>query len=100
MYRSRGSSVSIVTGLWAGRHRGFESRQGQEVFSRIIQTDSGVHLATYSMGAGVLAWCKRLEGEVDSSPSSADVKNDRSYTATPPIYLNAVDRASCTVSDI
>jgi hypothetical protein len=100
MYRSRGSSVGIATGLWAGRYRGFESRQGQEVFSRIIETDSGVHLASYSMGTGVIAWCKRIEGEVDSSPSSADVKSAWSCTATPPIYLNAVDRDSCTFSDI
>jgi len=100
MYRSRGSSVCIATGLWVGRYRGFESRQGQAVFSRIAQTDSGVHFASYSMGTGVLSWFKRLEGEVDSSPSSADVKNDWSCTAAPPIYLNAVDRDSCTFSDI
>ena len=76
MYRSRGSSVGIATGPWAGPYRGFKPRQGQEVFSKIIQTDSGVHVASCSMGTGVLAWCKRLEGEVDTSPSSADVKNE------------------------
>jgi hypothetical protein len=52
------------------------------------------------MGTGVLAWCKRLEGEVDSSPSSVEFKIDWSFTAIPPIYLNAVDRDSCTFSDI
>jgi len=52
------------------------------------------------MGTGVLAWCKRLEGEVDSSPYNAEVKIAWNCAATPPIHLNAVDRDSCTFSDI
>jgi hypothetical protein len=87
----------VTPGVGVG---GCESRQEQEVFSRSVKTDSWVHLAFYSMDTGVLAWCKRLEGEVDSSPSSVEFKIDWSFTAFPPIYLNAVDRDSCTFSDI
>jgi hypothetical protein len=50
---SRGSSVSIVTRLRTGR-LGFDSWQDLGLFSllRRLQTGSGAHPASYSMGIG------------------------------------------------
>ena len=54
----------------------------------IIQTCTGVHRACCSVGAAV----KRPGHEAGrSSMSSAEVKDDWSYTSTPPIRLHDVD---------
>jgi hypothetical protein len=45
------------------------------------------------MGTGVLSWDKAAGREADHSPSSsAEVKNEWSYTSTPLIFLHVVDR--------
>ena len=42
---------------------------------------------------------KRTGRDVDnSSPSSAEVKNEWSYTSTPPLYLHGLDRFNCTLN--
>jgi len=86
-YWSRVSSVSIETGLLAGR-RGFNSWQGQwwDFFLRHrVQTGSRAYLASYPMGTGGV---KRPGREVVClPPSSAEVKNAWSYTSTPPYCM-------------
>jgi hypothetical protein len=53
---SRGSSVSIVTRLRAGRP-GFDSRQEQEYLSlrHRVQTDSKAYPASYPVGSGAIS---------------------------------------------
>jgi hypothetical protein len=55
-------------------------------FSKIIQTGSGVHPPSYVVGTGPLSLgVRQLDHEADHSlPSSAEVTNERSYTATAP----------------
>jgi hypothetical protein len=75
---SRGSSVSIVTRLQAGRS-GFDSRQGR-VFSlrHRIQTDSGAHPASYSIGTGASFFrVKRPKREADHSPTLPHASSQR-----------------------
>jgi hypothetical protein len=56
---------------------------------RCVQTGSGAHSVTYSLGTRVpFPGVKRPEREADHLPSSAEVKNARSYTSTPPIRLH------------
>jgi hypothetical protein len=54
-----------------------------------VQTDSEAHPITHSMGIGVLPrGIKRPRREVDHSPpSSAEVKNEWSYTSTPTNFI-------------
>jgi len=60
---------------------------------QIIRTGSGAHLASSSMSNGIL-WPRC---EVDQSlPSSAKVKNEWSYTSTPPTCLHGMDRDNFT----
>jgi hypothetical protein len=88
VHKSRGNSASIVTRLRA-RRLGFDSRQEQQRSSLPyhVQTGSGAHPASYTMGTtypgggGGLKWPMR---EPDlSPPSSVEVKNAWSYTSTP-----------------
>jgi hypothetical protein len=57
-----------------------------------VQTGSGAHPATYSLGTRDSSLGIKLPGrETDhSSPSSAKVKNAWSYTSTPPVRLHGV----------
>jgi hypothetical protein len=57
-----------------------------------IQIDSGAHPASYPMGSsGFSLGVERPGREGDHShPSSAKVKNARSYTSTPPVRLHGV----------
>jgi hypothetical protein len=64
-----------------------------------VQTDSGAHPHCYSMGAGagVLSRGKQPEREVNhSSPTSAKVKKEWSYTCISPARLHGMDRESFT----
>jgi hypothetical protein len=70
----------------------FESRYGQE-FSlvRVVQTGSGVHLTSYSMGTGgSFPGVKRPRCEADHSPpTNAEVKKIWPYTSTAPYVFMA-----------
>jgi hypothetical protein len=59
---------------------------------RRVQTDSGVHPASYPLGARGSYLGVKLQGrETDNSPPcSAEVKNAWSYTSTPPLRLHGV----------
>lgn len=65
------------------------------LFSKTIQTDSGAHLASYSISTGV-KWPAH-EGD-HSPPCSPKVKHKWSSTSTPRIYLHGVDRDKFTFS--
>jgi hypothetical protein len=67
-------------------------------FSKIVQTVSGTHPASYSMCFVVLALGLKWPGhEVTHVPPSSDVaKNKWSYTSALPVYLHGVDRDNCT----
>jgi len=95
LIRCRGSSVSIVTRLRAGRP-GFTYRQGHwcDCFSSPPHPDRiwvpPSLLSNEYRGLLPGGWVKRLRRETDKSPpSSVEVKNVRSYTSTPPYVLMA-----------
>jgi hypothetical protein len=48
--RSQDSSVGIATGYELGSE--FESRLGKEFFLHVVQTGSGAHPSSYSIGTG------------------------------------------------
>jgi hypothetical protein len=87
---SRGSSVSKMSELPAGRP-GFNSRQGQKFF--LFATASRPTLGLTQPLTQWVLWAlslrvKWLERETNhSSPSSAEAKNARSYTSTPPYFF-------------
>jgi hypothetical protein len=57
------------------------------MFFKTVHKTSGAHPASHSMRAEVfLSRVKRSEPEVEHlSPSSAEIKNEWSYTPSPPI---------------
>jgi hypothetical protein len=75
---------------------GFEFRKVQEIFSllRNVQTGGGAYPTSYSMRTVVLPrQKKRRRRVVEHSPSSsAEVRNEWSYTSTAFIFLHGVDR--------
>jgi hypothetical protein len=77
---------------------GFETRQNARDFSlpQDILTGSGAHLTFYLPGAVAFALgVNRPVREADHSvPSSAEIKNEWSYTPTPPTCLHGVERGS------
>ena len=82
--RNRDSSVSIVTGIWAGRSgvRG--------AYSSILQNGLRVSFAPWMKGPG---------RDVDiSPPSSVKVKNEWSCTSLSPIRLHGVDKGNHLLS--
>jgi hypothetical protein len=98
-------SVHVFTGTGRSSHSDyamgldvpwFESRQRLEILSFPKLPD---HPASYSVGTEVLCRkVKRPGREANSShPSSAETKNDWSYTCIPPICLPGVDTENyCT----
>jgi hypothetical protein len=66
--------------------------------NKTVQTGSGAHPASYSVGTDALSPCVKWPGrEVDHIPtSSTDLKNEWSYTSTHPIRLHGVNRDSFT----
>jgi len=78
---------------------GFEFWKGQEISSypKKSQTGSGAHPASYSMSTRCLAGDKDRAWCWTFPPRSAGLKNEWSYTATPPICLHGVDKDNFTV---
>jgi hypothetical protein len=76
-FGSQGSSVSIVTRLWAGRSEvQFPIRARDFTPLKNAQTSSGANPAFSSVGTVVLSGIKQPGQEVDHPPSSsAKVKN-------------------------
>jgi hypothetical protein len=91
--KSRDGSVSIATRLWTGRS-GLRYPTGTGNFSlrHRLQTDSGAHSASYPVGTTCSFPGVKWPGlEADHSPpSNAEVKNERSYTSSPPPRLYGV----------
>ena len=87
------SSVSIVTGLWAGRY-GIRFLKGIRFFFLFqnIWKSYWAHPASCWVGTGAPGpLVKRLRHEVDySASSSAGVKNEWSYTSTPHTCLRGI----------
>ena len=78
----RDSSVGIAT-----RHEpngpGMESRWGAR-FSALIQTSSGSHIASCTMGTGSFPELKRPGRDVDHPPHQAQrLKKEQNYTSAP-----------------
>jgi hypothetical protein len=70
------------------------------LFSKNVQTGSGIHPASYPMGTWSLSsWVKRAKRKADQSlPFSAEVKNEKRYSAAPPVCLEGVHTDSfCTI---
>ena len=87
---NRGSVVGIVTVLLTGRF-GARIPVGVRDFPllRNVQTGSGTHTASYSVGTYVLLRGQSGLGCVVkySRESSAEVRNEWSYTSSPPICV-------------
>ena len=68
------------------RSCGFESRQRQEIFVRNVQTGSGSHSISHSVGTADLSQGMKRPGfEVNHSPPTiAEFKNEWSCNFTPP----------------
>jgi len=62
------------------------------LFSKNVQTGSGVHTASYPMGTRALSsGAERAKRKADQSlPLSAEVKNEKRHSATPPVCLEGV----------
>jgi len=73
---------------------------GSRYFSFLLksQTGPGAHPASYSVGVEGSSLEVKLQGYEDdqSPPNSAEVKNEWSYTATPPTSLHGVDMGNFT----
>ena len=82
--------VCKVWGSNSGRRKSF-------LYLKNVQTSSGTHPASYSVGTRVFPGVKQAGHEVnDLPPSSSKIENEWSYTSTPPIYLHGVDRENFT----
>ena len=69
-------------------------------FSKNVPTSSGVHPASYPTGTRALSsGVKRAKRKADQSlPFSAEVKNEKRYSATPPVCLEGMHTDSlCTI---
>jgi hypothetical protein len=69
------------------------------VFSLLqhIQAGRRAHPASYSIDSGFSSVLKRPRRDVNHpSSSTAEIKNEWSYTSTPPIWLHGVNRDSFT----
>ena len=87
-----------VNGLRAGRSSVRTPSEARD-FSLLqnISTGSVAPPASYWIGTWVLSWVMRSGREADHSPSpSAQVKDEWSYTSTPPRRIHSVDRDSLT----
>ena len=91
-HRNQGN-VSSITMLLAGQSRA-QIQTWREDFSFLqnIQTSSGDHPASYSMGTVVLS-----QGY---SSWSTKIKNTWSYTSTPPICLHCMDTDNFYFSNV
>jgi hypothetical protein len=93
-FKSRDSTVSIVTRLWASRH-GFRTPATAIHFCILqsIQTCCGDHPVSCSMGSS--PGVKRPGPEIHHAPpSSTDVKNKWNYTSAPPVCLHVLREAT------
>jgi hypothetical protein len=86
--------------LKADFHLRTSCRAGARDFllSKSFQTGSGAHLTSYPMGIGFRPpGAKRPGREVNHPfPSSAEVKNEWSYTSTLPVCCHHLDRENFT----
>jgi len=96
---SEDSILSLVTGLWAGKS-GVQFLGGSNNCSLLqnVQTCSGAHTASCSLGTGVLfIGINQPWHEADLSPQpSSEVKNEWSYTGTCPVWLYGIRRDNFT----
>jgi hypothetical protein len=96
---SDNSILSLVTGLWAGKC-GAQLLGGSKNCSllQVVQTCSGAHPASCSLGTGVLfIGINQSWHEADHSPpSSSEVKNEWSYTGTSPLCIYGIHRENFT----
>ena len=79
---NRDSSISIVTGLWGGQI-GVRFRAGRTELRLLqnVNTDFGSHQPSYSTDTGFFPGGKAAGARCDpSTPSSAEVKNECSYS--------------------
>jgi hypothetical protein len=94
--------LGIGTRLWAA-WPGVCIPAGARDFSLLQNAENGcgAHPSFYSMGTGFFPGLKRPGSEVDQSPPySAEVKNEWSYTSSPPISFHDVDREKLYVYEL
>ena len=67
-----------------------ESRWGAR-FSASVQTGSGAHQASHTMGTGLFSGVKRPGRGVDHPPQLAPrLKKELNYTSTPPLDIHGL----------
>lgn len=95
--RSRGSAVAIVSGLGAGRSGVLYSGRGKKCISLPKRPErKWGHPAAIQCAPSFLSGLMWPGLEVDNSPpSSAEVKNGRNYTSTPPRCPHGGDGGNC-----
>jgi hypothetical protein len=94
-HKSRESSVGIVTGYGLddrGSRIRFPVVAGNFSLHYRVQTGTGAHSASYSVGNGASSLAVKRAGREDnhSPQSSATINNAWSYTYTPPTRLHDV----------
>ena len=89
--RLKDNVVSIVTSCYGLGVPSFEYRQWQDfIVSKNPDPIWGTPRILFKWYRGSFVMVKQLEREIDHSlPSSAEIKNEWSYTSTPPVPLNS-----------
>ena len=85
------SAQSYSDPLRAGRSADRIPVGGGARYSAPVQTGSGIHPASYTMGTGSFLGVKQLGCGFDHPPpSSAEVKERVEYTSSPPLGLRGL----------
>jgi hypothetical protein len=94
-----GLAQSVVTRPWAGQSKG--GIPATAIDSSPPKHPNGLQCPPIDVFIGYQGAFPRANKPRhvvdDSPPSSAKVKNDRSYTSTPPVCLNGVDKDTSTI---
>ena len=103
MLGRRDSVAGIMTGHGLNGP-GFNLRRGQNIsiFSPpTIETESRAHPSHCSLGTEVISrWIKRQIRDSNTSPPSAQFKNELRYTLTLPMRLRGVAKDNFTFSSV
>jgi len=88
--------VCIFSRLWTGQAR-VQFLAGARYFSILQNVETGSRAHLIATGGGLFLKVKWLELEVDHlTPSSVDMKNERSYACAPLVCFHSMHRDNAT----